>query len=81
MGHLCALDTFLFNISVSKTSIVHVVHATCIYTFLEPWLTGVFEKLEKTTKPVVAAIHGTCLGGGLECALFCHYRIAQKTAR
>lgn len=47
----------------------------------EPWLTGVFEKLEKTTKPVVAAIHGTCLGGGLECALFCHYRIAQKTAR
>ncbi|MBI4209083.1 MAG: enoyl-CoA hydratase/isomerase family protein [Deltaproteobacteria bacterium] len=34
------------------------------------------DRLATTPKPVVAAIHGTCLGGGLEIALACHYRIA-----
>uniref|UniRef100_A0A8D1AYA3 Trifunctional enzyme subunit alpha, mitochondrial n=1 Tax=Sus scrofa TaxID=9823 RepID=A0A8D1AYA3_PIG len=37
-----------------------------------------FEKLEKSTKPIVAAINGTCLGGGLELAISCQYRIATK---
>ncbi|XP_054424839.1 trifunctional enzyme subunit alpha, mitochondrial [Pteronotus mesoamericanus] len=37
-----------------------------------------FEKLEKSTKPVVAAISGSCLGGGLELAIACQYRIATK---
>ncbi|EFB20558.1 hypothetical protein PANDA_001685, partial [Ailuropoda melanoleuca] len=37
-----------------------------------------FEKLEKSTKPVVAAISGACLGGGLELAISCQYRIATK---
>ncbi|KAK7109400.1 peroxisomal bifunctional enzyme-like [Littorina saxatilis] len=46
-----------------------------------PRLTMVGKKLEESDKPVVAAIHGTCLGGGLEIALFCHYRIAVKSAR
>jgi 3-hydroxyacyl-CoA dehydrogenase/enoyl-CoA hydratase/3-hydroxybutyryl-CoA epimerase len=35
-----------------------------------------FDRLERYGKPVVAAIHGACLGGGLEWALACHYRIA-----
>jgi len=35
------------------------------------------DKLEELKIPVVAAIHGACLGGGLEAALACHYRIAS----
>jgi 3-hydroxyacyl-CoA dehydrogenase len=37
--------------------------------------------LENSSKPVVAAIHGTALGGGLEVALACHYRVAVPSAR
>ncbi|XP_004686442.1 PREDICTED: trifunctional enzyme subunit alpha, mitochondrial [Condylura cristata] len=37
-----------------------------------------FEKLEKSPKPIVAAISGSCLGGGLELAISCQYRIATK---
>ncbi|KFV78636.1 hypothetical protein N308_04283, partial [Struthio camelus australis] len=36
------------------------------------------EKIERSSKPIVAAISGSCLGGGLEVALACHYRIATK---
>ncbi|XP_022193968.2 trifunctional enzyme subunit alpha, mitochondrial [Nilaparvata lugens] len=39
------------------------------------------EGVEKSTKPVVAAIMGPCLGGGLEVALACHYRIAVKSSK
>ncbi|MBC7191503.1 3-hydroxyacyl-CoA dehydrogenase NAD-binding domain-containing protein [Marinobacter sp.] len=46
-----------------------------------PWLTEVVDALENTDKPVVAAIHGTALGGGLETALGCHYRLALASAR
>ena len=48
---------------------------------VEPWLTTNGYLIETSSKPVVAAIHGTCLGGGLEIALFCHYRIALPSAK
>ncbi|MDZ7683429.1 MAG: enoyl-CoA hydratase-related protein [Fodinibius sp.] len=35
-------------------------------------------KLANYPKPVVAAIHGSCLGGGLEVAMACHYRVASE---
>ena len=47
----------------------------------EPRLRQVIEAIEDCPKPVVAAIHGAALGGGLEVALGCHYRIATRSAR
>ena len=46
-----------------------------------PWLPDVVDRIENCTKPVVAAIHGTALGGGLEVALGCHYRVAVPSAK
>jgi len=46
-----------------------------------PWLPSVVDTIENCSKPVVAAIHGTALGGGLEVALGCHYRVAVKEAK
>jgi 3-hydroxyacyl-CoA dehydrogenase len=47
----------------------------------QPWLPAVVDAIEDCSKPVVAAIHGTALGGGLEVALGCHYRVADPSAK
>ena len=44
-------------------------------------LHALFDRIEAADKPVVAAIHGTSLGGGFETALVCHYRIALPSAK
>jgi len=49
--------------------------------FEQPMLPQVVDRIENCSKPVVAAIHGTALGGGLEVALACHYRVAVPDAK
>lgn len=47
----------------------------------QPELRAIVALLETIAKPTVAAIHGTALGGGLELALGCHFRVADQGAR
>src|SRR5467141_3273565 len=81
--------------NVSKDSQVRAVVITCAgRTFISgadirefgkpfqpPALTDVISQIESCTKPVIAAIHGVALGGGLEVALGCHFRVATKDAK
>jgi 3-hydroxyacyl-CoA dehydrogenase len=46
-----------------------------------PDFNSVLNSIEASPKPVVAAIHGTALGGGLETTLVCHYRVAAPSAK
>ena len=46
-----------------------------------PSLSDAQNEIENSSKPVIAAIHGTSLGGGFEVALCCHYRVAVPSAK
>ena len=47
----------------------------------EPFLTDVINAIEACPKPVVAAMHGTAVGGGCEIVLGCHYRVGDTSAK
>ncbi|NVK54811.1 MAG: enoyl-CoA hydratase/isomerase family protein [Alteromonadaceae bacterium] len=46
-----------------------------------PALPDLLTEMDSISKPIVAALHGTALGGGLEVALTCHYRVALASAK
>jgi 3-hydroxyacyl-CoA dehydrogenase len=48
---------------------------------LQPYLPDVLKRIEAMSKPVVAALHGTALGGGFEVALTCHWRVGVESGQ
>jgi len=68
---LCAGRTFIAGADITELN----------KPLVEPSLREVVDLIEQGSKPVVAAIHGTALGGGYEMALICHYRIAVPSAQ
>lgn len=70
---ICGGRTFIAGADISEMGNPNIPSGL---SFLE-----VFETFEYASKPIVAAIHGTALGGGMELALVCHYRIAVPSAQ
>lgn len=67
-GFIVGADINEFQNFVSETQVIDM---------LRP-VNALFDRIERMSVPVVAAIHGVCVGGGFELILACHYRIATR---
>ena len=65
---IAGADIREFDSLGTEAEVTQVIHA----------VTAIFDRIETLPVPAVAAIHGFCLGGGLEFSLACHYRIADR---
>jgi len=66
-------DNFIVGADAAElTSLRNAAEATALIRRAQK----IFDRIEKSSKPWVAAIHGACMGGGLEFALACHYILA-----
>ncbi len=68
---ICAGRTFIAGADITEFGKPHAA----------PYLPDVLDRIENASKPIVAALHGTALGGGFEVALTAHYRIAVPSAK
>ena len=68
---ICAGRTFIAGADITEFSKPPV----------PPSLQGAQDAMENCTKPVVAAVHGTALGGGLEVAMCAHFRVSAPSAK
>ena len=68
---ICGGRTFIAGADISEFGKPHAA----------PHLPDVLDTIENASKPIVAALHGTALGGGFEVALTAHYRIAVPSAK
>jgi 3-hydroxyacyl-CoA dehydrogenase/enoyl-CoA hydratase/3-hydroxybutyryl-CoA epimerase len=69
---------FIAGADISQfTQFKDIEQATSVLTMGQ----GILNKLESLKIPVVAMIDGFCLGGGLELALACHYRVAEESGK
>ena len=59
---------------------LHLLRSEASNRVIKAW-TSMFERVENFSKPVIAAIHGAALGGGLEFAMSCHMRFVTESAK
>jgi enoyl-CoA hydratase/carnithine racemase len=68
---------FCAGADINELAHLTTVHAGSEFAVLGQ---GLFNRIERSEKPILAAINGTCVGGGLELALACHIRVAAVGA-
>jgi enoyl-CoA hydratase len=76
----CTVITGSEKAFAAGADVKEMAEKTFVEAYLAKFLDG-WTKLAETRKPVVAAVSGFCLGGGLELAMMCDFIIASETAR
>ncbi|MBL8564097.1 MAG: enoyl-CoA hydratase/isomerase family protein [Hyphomicrobiaceae bacterium] len=67
-GFIVGADIREFDLLTTEASVIEAIRP----------VNAMLDRIEKMPVPVVAAVHGVCVGGGLELILACHYRIATR---
>ena len=66
-----------YIVGADITEFEHLDSEQTVLDMIRP-VNGLLDRIENLSVPVIAAIHGVCVGGGLELILACHYRIATR---